>query len=349
MDYGAKCDDITDDRKALGSALRAAGSKCQVLADQSVINQAFISLPAGRTCKVDAPLSVVGSCVGIETNGAALDFRSMPVTAGSIVTALTINSAHSASPYGDNIINWDGLHLIGPGKNTRTIGLLVKTGQAVFRQVNIHGFGVGIQLGDYAFLDSFTHPSIWNVGIGIYCPPGQIDAGENITIEQGVIFNSDVGIDNQGCGVTVQSTSFDGLGSSAVINATVGGGDLRCANCYIEYFAPIADPVFQLGACNAWEFIDFQGGQIQNDYTRSTNIKALISNDPKQICGGAGSWASFDDVFFGNLFPKAKCDAGSGPACIVGRNAKQVRIFHSTSGAGGGTMWNVNVPAHRTW
>jgi len=347
-DYGAKCDDMTDDSLAIQAAIAAAGSACHVLRDQDVVNQAAISLPAGRTCKVAAPLSVVGSCVGIEGNGAALDFRAMPVSSIA-VAALTVSSAHPASPYGDNVTTWDGLHLIGPGRATNTIGLLIKTGQAVFQRPNVQGFGVGIQLGDYAFVDSLANPSIWNVATGIYCPPGRIDAGENITINQGAIYNSGVGINNQGCGITVTGTSFDGLTSSAVIVATAGGGDLRCSNCYIEYFSPIKDTVFQLGACNAWEFIDFQGGQIQNDYTRGSNVKALITNNPKTLCGGRGSWAYFNDVFFGNLFPSAKCAAGSGPACILGSNAGQVKVSHSTSGAGGGAMWNVSVPDHQLW
>lgn len=349
-DYGAKCDDIADDALAIETAFRAAGSKCHVLSDQTVVNQASVSLPPAHTCKVNTPLSIVGSCVGIESNGATLDFRSISVPQGTVVAALTVTSAHPASPYGDNVIIWDGLHLMGPGKETRTVGLLLKTGQAVFQRPNVHGFGVGIQLGDHAFVDSFTHPSIWNVGTGIYCPPGQVDAGENITVEQGAIFNADVGINNQGCGITVSGTSFDGLSSSAVINATKGGGDLRCSNCYIEYFTPVKVPIFQLGGCNAWEFIDFQGGQIQNDYTKSSsNVRALISNDPKKLCGGGGPWAYFDNVFFGNLFPSAKCDAGDGPACILGTNASQVKVSHSTNGAGGGTMWNVNVPKHQLW
>jgi hypothetical protein len=341
--YGAKCDDIAEDSVAIESAFRAAGSKCHLLADQGVVNQAFVSLPAAHTCKVSVPLSINGSCVGIESNGAALDFRAMQVKPGSVVAALTVNSAHPVSPYGDNVTVWDGLHLIGPGKDTRSIGLLVKTGQAVFQRSNVHGFGVGIQLGDYAFIDSFTHPSIWNVGIGIYCPPRQVDAGENITVQQGAIFNSDVGINNQGCGMTVSGTSFDGLSGSTIIDATEGGGDLRCSNCYIEYFTPISVPIFQLGACNAWEFIDFQGGQVRSDYTKGANMKALISNNPKKLCGGTGSWAYFNDVFFGNLSPSAKCDAGSGPACIVGSNAARVRVERSTNGSGGGDMWNVEV------
>jgi hypothetical protein len=342
-DYGAKCDDHSDDSLAIETAFRAAARNCRVLGDQSVVNQTAVSLPNAQTCKVNVPLSIVGSCVGIESNGATLDFRSMPVPQGRVVAALTVNSAHPASPYGDNVTVWDGLHLMGPGKATHSIGLLVRTGQAVFQRFNVHGFGVGIQLGDYAFIDSFTHPSIWNVGIGIYCPPGQVDAGENITVEQGAIFNSDVGIDNQGCGMTVSGTSFDGLGGSAIVDATEGGGDLRCSNCYIEYFGPISVPVFQEGACNAWEFIDFQGGQIRSDYTKGANMKALISNNPKTLCGGTGSWAYFNDVFFGNLNPSAKCDAGMGPVCIVGNNAARVRVERSTSGAGGGDMWNLEV------
>jgi hypothetical protein len=235
-------------------------------------------------------------------------------------------------------VTWDGLHLAGPGRDTRTIGLLVGTGQAVFQRLDINSFGVGIQLSNYAYVDHFEQPSVFDVGTGLYCPSHLIDAGENITISQGALFNSRVAVDNQGCGVTILGTSIDGMSSSAIINK----GAFRCIGCYVEYFQPIAVPVFELGGCNAWSYFIFDNGTIKNDHP-GKNVLALARNE-RVPCAGAGPWAYFDNVFFAGLFPTATCNAGRGPACIIGQNASQVHVLHSTDGAAGGAMGNIEVP-----
>lgn len=336
--YGAKCDGHTDDAIAFGRAIKAAASKCVIAASQDATNQSYIILPAGRTCAVKSPLVFPGSCVGIKGNGAVLDFRSLTSSAPSAV-AITIVSSHPSSPYGDNLVPWDQLHLIGPGPPSATIGVRIETGQAVLERPDINGFSVGIQFGNNAYVDQIDHPALWNNGIGIDCPAGLKDAGENITINQGVIFNSGIGVRSYGCGITMNETSFDGLGNSAVVTRA----GFRCLGCYIEYFAAIAAPVFDISNCNAWSYVDFLGGSIQNDRP-GANIGALVFNHPEHICGGSGPWASFDDVFFANLNPRTKCDRGEGPTCITGSNSRQVRILNSTSGSGGGSMGNVHLP-----
>ncbi|MGH8336760.1 MAG: hypothetical protein ACRETL_08095, partial [Gammaproteobacteria bacterium] len=188
MRYGAKCDGHTDDAAAFGRAIKAAASKCVIAASQDATNQSFIILPAGRTCAVKSTLVFPGSCVGVRGNGAVLDFRSLP-SGGPSAVAISIISSHPYSPYGDNLVPWDQLHLIGPGASSATIGVRIETGQAVIERPDINGFGVGIQFGNFAYVDQIDHPSIWNTGVGIDCPAGLKDAGENITINQGVIFN----------------------------------------------------------------------------------------------------------------------------------------------------------------
>ena len=338
MRYGAKCDGHTDDAFALGRAIKAAASKCVIRDDQDATNQSYIILPAGRTCAVKSSLVFPGSCVGIKGNGAALRFRSLTSSASPSI-AIRIVSSHPYSPYGDNLVPWDELHLIGPGPSGETIGVRIETGQAVLERPDINGFGVGIQFGNNAYVDQIDHPALWNNGVGIDCPAGLKDAGENITINQGAIFNSRIGVRSYGCGITMNQTSFDGLGDSAVITRS----GFRCFGCYIEYFAAIAAPVFDISNCNAWSFVDFHGGTIQNDRP-GANIGALVANRPDHICGGSGPWASFDDVFFANLNPHDKCDRGEGPACVIGSNSRQVRILNSTSGSGGGSMGNVHLP-----
>jgi hypothetical protein len=334
---GLVCDDVTDDSAALQGLINAAEANCVVQPDQSIVGQSYIDLPQGKVCRIDQPIQLVGSCVGIEGNGATLDFKNLSQSNG---VAITITSQHPASPYGDNAVVWSALNLVGPGSSTQTIGLLVETGEAVFQRPVIHGFGIGIQFGNYAFVDSIDHPAIFDVGTGISCPGNTTDSGENLTVTGGSIFNSEVAIDNQGCGLTLSGTSIDGMSGSAM---TVQGGTVACDNCYIEYFASTAAPVFDLNGCNAWSYITFHGGTILNDFS-GPNVMALIRNDPTETCGGSGSWARFDGVFFGNINPTGTCAVGSGPSCVMGSNAGQVSIIQGTSGDGGGTMGNVHLP-----
>jgi hypothetical protein len=140
---------------------------------------------------------------------------------GPSTSAISIVSNHPYSPYGDNLVPWDQLHLIGPGPSSATVGVRIETGQAVLERPDINGFGVGVQFGNFAYVDQVDHPSIWNTGVGIDCPAGMKDAGENITINQGVIFNSGIGVRSYGCGITMNENSFDGLGDSAVITRWV--------------------------------------------------------------------------------------------------------------------------------
>jgi hypothetical protein len=336
--YGAKCDGRTDDAAAIGRAIKAAAAKCTIAASQDARNQNYITLPAGRTCAVKSSLVFPGSCVGLKGNGAVLDFSSL-IAIGSSTAAVSIVSSHPYSPYGDNLIPWEQLHLVGPGPASSTIGLLIETGQASIERPDINGFGLGIQFGNFAYVDHVEHPVIWNTGVGIDCPAGLKDAGENITINQGAIFNSGIGVRNYGCGISMNETSFDGLGNSAVITRS----PFRCFGCYIEYFAAITGPIFDISSCNAWSFVDFHGGTIQDDHP-GPNVGSLVSNHPDRICGGSGPWAFFEDVFFANLNPQAKCDSGAGPSCITGSNSRQVRILNSTSGSGGGSMGNVHLP-----
>jgi hypothetical protein len=336
--FGAKCDGRSNDYLPIEAAFNAAAARCTVHKNQDVWNQNYVDLPPGHTCKVNSPLVIKGSCVGLRSNGAVLDFSSLAPPATLPVAAVTVRSSHPASPYGDNVVTWDGLHLAGPGRDTHTIGLLIETGQAVFERLDINSFGVGTQFGDYAYVDHFDQPSIFSVGTGIYCPSHLIDSGENITISQGAIFNSRVAINNQGCGLTLLGTSIDGMSSSAIINK----GTFRCIACYIEYFQSIVDPVFELGGCNAWSYFIFDNGTIKNDH-RGKNVLALVRNE-RVPCAGAGPWAYFNNVFFGGISPSAPCNAGHGPACIIGNNAGQIHVFHSTDGAGGGAIGNVKVP-----
>jgi hypothetical protein len=331
------CDDVTDDSAVLQSLINAAQRGCSVQADQSITGQSYIDLPQGKVCRIDQPIVLVGSCVGLNGNGSTLDFQHL-VNNGRV--AITITSQHPVSPYGDNAVSWSTINLAGPGPSTDTVGILVQTGHAVLQRPVIHGFGIGIQFGNYAFVDSLDRPEIWNVGTGISCPGSTKDSGENLTVMGGAIFNSGVAVDNRGCGLTLSGTSIDGMSGSAM---TVQGGTVTCDNCYIEYFASTASPIFDLQGCNAWSYIAFRGGTILNDFG-GANVMALIRNDPQQLCGGSGSWARFDTVFFGNINPSGPCAAGTGPSCVVGSNANQVSILQGTSGAGGGTMGNVHLP-----
>ncbi len=341
--HGARCDGITDDSIAIKAAITAAGAYCYSDSSHQMHNQSYIELPNGSTCKINSGLQFNAACVGLVSNGATLD-----ATALNSGAAITVNTSQPQSPFGENTPPWDGVHVIGPGATTNTIGLLVQTGAVVFNRLNVSNFGVGVQFGANTFLDRFEAPMIWNCTTAVNFAAGLTgNAGENITFHGGSIFGSNVGFQNNGGELNIDGVSIDGLSDAAVVNLE---GAVRLNNTHIEYFAPIKTSPLEIeSGCNAWTFIDVNGGLIQSD-TGTTNIRSTIDIRPPSICGGSGPWISLQKVFFAGLNPGPGCARGAGCTCVTGTapasgtGIGQVVITSSTDGSGGGTMGAAHLP-----
>ena len=340
---GARCDGITDDSGAIQAAIGVAGARCSSDGSHQMRNQSYIELPSGSTCKINSGLQFDAACVGLVSNGATLDASGL-----SSGAAITVNSSQPQSPFGENVPPWSGVHVIGPGASTNSIGLLVQAGAVIFDKLNVSNFGVGVQFGSYAFLDRFETPMIFNCATAVNFPTGLGgNAGENITVQGGSIFGSQVGFKNNGGELNIEGMSIDGLSDAAIVNLD---GAVRVSDTHIEYFAPIKTSPLEIeGGCNAWTFINLSGGLIQSD-TGTTNVRSTIDIRPPGICGGSGPWVSLERVFFAGLNPAPGCARGAGSTCVTGTSPAsgtgigQVAITSSTDGSGGGTMGAAHLP-----
>jgi hypothetical protein len=341
--HGARCDGITDDSIAIQATINLAGARCVSDGSHQMRNQSYIELPAGATCKINSGLQFNAACVGLVSNGATLDASGL-----SSGAAISVNTSQPQSPFGENTPPWEGVHVIGPGATTGTIGLLVQSGAVVFNKLNVSNFGVGVQFGANTFLDRFEAPMIWNCTTAVNFAAGLTgNAGENITFHGGSIFGSQVGFQNNGGELNIDGVSIDGLSDAAIVNLE---GAVRLNNTHIEYFAPIKTSPLEIeSGCNAWTFIDVSGGLIQSDIA-STNVRSTIDIKPSSICGGSGPWVSLQKVFFAGLNPAPGCARGAGSTCVTGTapasgtGIGQVVITSSTDGSGGGTAGAAHLP-----
>jgi hypothetical protein len=324
--YGAKCDGQTNDIAAFNNAIKAAGSNCRE-SGFLAHGQNYISLPGGTTCKINSGITIDTACVGLEGNGSTIDASG--ITNGA---AITLSSSEKANPYSANTSRFSHFLLTGPGASSSTVGLQINAGGIYAGPINIANFGIGVQLGSYAFNDRIVGSDVWNTGTGFNCPSGLTDAGELLVIDGGRIFNSSKGITNSGCEFSVTNTAIDGMSQFAIQNS---GGTFYLHDLHIEFFNPIAgSPIEQEGGCNAWAMIEMDGGRVQMDNWSPGSMQSLVDNTPGAGCGyGAGPWIRLSNVFFSGVQP-------SSGGLVTGTGASQVQLNCLTNGAGGGTMCN---------
>jgi hypothetical protein len=330
--FGAKCNGTADDSTAFQAALDAAGAGCRAKGAYVVVGYATVLVPDGASCRINSGLTDSKSdCVGISSyTGATLDFTGL----ANGRAALTLNHlAYGA--YAGNVAKFENIQMIGPGRASNTTGIASATPNTTYRQYNIHGFGRGYEVHSGSWLNHFANTSISDCGIDLYCGGGLKDAGEQISFEGGSLFNSAVGIANDGCEFNVTDSSLDEFDGPAVIN---GGGSTRLTSDHIEYVNSTAPAplVVSSKACNAWGSITMDGGQIQFDHAPP---KALAQNDGGPGPCGGGGWGSYiriSNVFFGNIPMN-----NAGAPIVAGSNSSQIAVCHATKGDGGGAMGNV--------
>ena len=87
----------------------------------------------------------------------------------------------------------EGCTLIGPGVSStnQAVGLeLVTATKQTYRDLFISGFNVGLQFGDWVYLDNFYNLQLENNGTNLYAPPSiAIGVGESIGFFGGVFTN----------------------------------------------------------------------------------------------------------------------------------------------------------------
>ena len=340
--FGARCDGVTDDTRAFEAALRAAAAHCAARGAYVVSGFRTIIVPDGAICRLNGGLvNPRADCVGISSfAGATLDFSGL----GEGRTALTLNPlAYGA--YSGNLARFEHIQMIGPGRNTSTVGIASSTPNTTYSQYNIHGFGHGYEVRSGSWLNHFVNVSISDCAVDLYCGSGLNNAGEQISFEGGNLFNSGQAVHNDGCEFNITDSALDEFSGPAVVN---GGGSTRLTSDHIEYVNSTARAPLEVSsrACNAWGSITMQGGQIQFDHAPP---QALAWNDGGPGPCGGGGWGSYitiRNVFLGNIPSNP-----NGTPRVGGSNSTQIAVCHATKGDGGGAMGNVpnigrpNLPA----
>ena len=329
--FGARCDGHTDDTRAFQAALNAAGAGCA--ASKGYLDSGYqtVLVPDGVRCRLNSGLVDIRSdCVGISSYaGATLDFSGLP----DGQTALTLRPLVYGA-YTGNLARFENIQMVGPGRSSGTVAIASSTPMTTYRQYNIHGFGYGYEVSSGSWLNHFANTSIWDCRIDLYCGGGLKDAGEQITFEAGVLFNSDQAIENDACEFNITDSALDGLSGPAVVN---GGGSTRLIGDHIEYMNTVTAPlVVSKKACNAFGSITMEGGQIQFDHAKP---QALARNDGGPGPCGGGGWGSY--IRLSNVFLANVPTVSNGAPVVTGSNSSQIVICHATNGAGGGAVGNV--------
>jgi hypothetical protein len=344
--YGALCNGQHDDTAAFKAAAAAAAKSC-IEVNNDEWYQSVLEFPHRGSCIFNSPISVDASCSKLETNGSVLRF---PKGSG-----VTFTSSHPINPYGDNLAIKEELHVVGPGKSgtSGTYGVRLNAANLVFTSLDVNGFNYGVQIGDNSYMISLYHPNLWGNGTGLYCPSGLKNSGENISGFGGAIFNNAVGVDNQGCDIVLLSTSLDYNSVSAVKDAAnpsngAATGSVSLVGVNVE-FGVVTGPVFQLGIngtgsnCNGFDFILVEGGKVHATvFPHGPNAVALVDNDTCKVPGlRSGGTVTIRDAWVAGIQPSGNCVAGtSGTNCVIGNNARQVKLIDLHDDSGHWFTWN---------
>lgn len=143
-----------------------------------------------------------------------------------------------------------GLELIGPGVNSGFAGIEYNSfddldgNVPMWRDSNVHDFGIGAVFKSGAYLVVFDNVNLFANGRGVYFPSGNKNAGENLRLVNGGIYNSTIGIDNPGgAEITLHSTALDYCTQAVVRNS--GRIELHGVHAEMHNPSTLGKPLFE--------------------------------------------------------------------------------------------------------
>lgn len=146
---------------------------------------------------------VLTDTVTVDTSYITLDFTTGNLDARTLIDRPAfLLTASSSSGYANNRVSIRGLRVLGPGSEyAESIGILFDTAKGAVRGVGLYdlevsGFGTGLEFGNNAFLLSFYNFHVYRCGTAISLPAGRTNAGENIKFIGGGLGTSRLGIFN---------------------------------------------------------------------------------------------------------------------------------------------------------
>ena len=223
----------------------------------AVIGCGEVYIPAGTYTQTTSILKA--RCVKL--HGASADSTFLKWTPTTGVAVIMGDSMGSSGFAGEGAL--EDLTLIGPGASTKTCGIYLGgsdgTGCApptsvdpstnlddhdninrirTLKSSSAGAFGVGIQFGNGAWVDTIFQSSISFNGTGIYLPGTRPQTGENLTILNSALqANMGVGLEiatGKNINFNLVNTSLDYNGSWAVQNGGAGTENaVSLVNCYI--------------------------------------------------------------------------------------------------------------------
>ncbi len=242
----------------------------------------------GNRYKLNRGLIINPRLVSVRGNGAVLDFTQV-TTNGS----KCISFVQSSGPdYGHAKNAFNGFEIRGPGRgNAGVVGIYYGTGtasegrssRAVLRDVVMHQFDIGLQLGNNAYCIHHDRVDIFECNLIFQCYWDLQNTGEQITFTNCTMFNSTACFDNRGrAHISCSHCSFDYMGS--VINSNAGIIDLL--GCRVE-MSPPAQTMF---TCWGDGRINIMGGfYLVNGPESSTTAPNVFYMD--DAAGSAHIWS----------------------------------------------------------
>lgn len=332
--YGAVCDGSHDDSASINAAFAAAKAMGCRFNNNFAQQQAYVDFPPGKICKVNEGLTLDTSCVGINGNGATLDFSGMAATSEGVTTT----ADNQVSPYNDNLTVKD-LKMIGNGRSNNSVALWSNSSGVRYENLSAWNWNHAVQIGNYSFLNEFANFHFISNNDGFYCPSGVNDAGENNKLIGGVIANGTMGINDPGaCEFYSFATSFDYLSQQIVYDV----GMVQLDAPHIE-FNQLTGPMFQVAGPNAFEHLVVNGGYAVGNAANGTgsDMTAVIEMDAAGLSSGSwGPWSSITDMFMVNMNPSATCvvsaqNPGNIPEmCAIGVNSSQAKFLNVRNAQG---------------
>lgn len=254
LKHGVRCDGVTDDGPAIQALLNGLSGGTH------------LDFPAGRVCLVKQPLIAQATQAGMVD--ANLDFSQAPAD----IPALTIMGG--PNDYTNGRVAWQRIALAG---NKSGIGLVIAANHITLDQLVVHDFQDDVALGPNGYSITLNQPSLYNAVVAFNCPQ-VADAGEQIVIVGGSLFNSDFGVVGGGAGMVMLGTSIDGMSQQSIL---WWGGAFRAYGIHIENFVSPVGPIIENAGGNDYCFMEFEGLEVYQ------NVGSAVLQSIKNPSSGA--------------------------------------------------------------
>jgi len=245
--------------------------------DYCLANGRFLDL-AGQTYSITTGFRARTASVGILGNGAILDATNMTGTYAVWADSTTADSIFGAKRFGMSHLEIKGP--TGLASSTGIIGLRVngtganRSPRPTLTNVHIDGFGVAVDLQDYAYLTQFKACESRGAGIGIRQAVGA-DSGENTQWSGGAIYNHTevcVATLDESSEINFEAVSFD-YGPKIV---DMSAGRVNCVGCHFENSGTgwVNDAFYLTGDGTS---LNIFGGYLVSATTQATAVNNIIN------------------------------------------------------------------------